>query len=209
MFGFIFKQMRRFRLLRLPSCEVGFRGKAYAMAFLNRRVILLSFLVVQIFLSLPLLPVWSQSEKSEMIDISAPEIQHNASFKPKAAGLALTVKALVSDDRAVSEVIFYYRSKDAKKYSKIRMRPVGSDSYSITIPKEKVFGLKVEYYIQAFDKEGNISLQGNAEVPLTITLELKATSEKRPWYKKLGDWAWKRGSGTVQNTVSTVEDIFK
>ena len=157
----------------------------------------------------PLLPVWSQSKQPELIDISAPEIQHNVSFQSKVAGVALTVEALVSDDRAVSEVMLYYRSKDAKKYSKMRMHPLGSSSYSITIPKEKVFGLRVEYYIQAFDREGNNSLQGNAEVPLTITLELKTASEKKPWYEKLGDWAWRRGSGTVKNTVSTVEDIFK
>lgn len=206
MLGTVFKQMRCLDFLRPSLCRMGAQAKASAM----RRVIWFFFLVIQVFLIFPLSSVWSQSEKSEMIDISAPEIQHNVSFQPKASGVALTVEAVVSDDRAVSDVTLHYRSKGAKKYSKVRMSPVGSSSYSITIPKEKVFGLKVEYYIQAFDKEGNHSLQGDAEVPLTITLELmKVPSEKKPWYKKLGDWAWKRGSGTVKNTVSTVEEIFK
>jgi len=72
-------------------------------------------------------------------------------------GEPLKIKASVTDDSSIKQVILYYRpTRQAMEYSKVTMSALGDNIYSATIPGQaitKEFDLM--YYIEALDEFGN------------------------------------------------------
>ena len=137
------------------------------------RVILVSMLVF----SLVLLPIAHAAELAlPSGDLTAPVIKHTPISKDALPGQPVGIKATVTDNVGVKEVILFYRENTAADFKRLKMkRDLDSFVYTANIPVVDSPGL--EYYIQATDLAGNTLLFGHAFSPLTITLAPAAADE--------------------------------
>ncbi|MCF6363389.1 MAG: hypothetical protein L3J88_08610 [Gammaproteobacteria bacterium] len=130
------------------------------------RVILVSLLVF----SLVLLPIAHAAELAlPSGDLTAPTIKHSPIRKDVPPGQPVDIKATVTDNVGVKEVILFYRESAEADFKRLKMnRDLDSFIYTVTVPVADAPGL--EYYIQATDLAGNTLLFGHAFSPLTITV---------------------------------------
>ena len=130
------------------------------------RTILVSLLVS----SLVLLPIAHAAELAlPSGDLTAPVIKHIPISKDALPGQPIDIKATVTDNVGVKEVILFYRENPAADFKRMKMkRDLDSFIYTASIPSIDSPGL--EYYIQATDLAGNALLFGHAFSPLTITV---------------------------------------
>ncbi|VAW97889.1 hypothetical protein MNBD_GAMMA20-751 [hydrothermal vent metagenome] len=137
------------------------------------RVILLSLLVS----SLVLLPIAHAAELAlPSGDLTAPVIKHTPIRKDVPPGQPVDIKAMVTDNVGVKEVILFYRESSSANFKRLKMnRDLDSFIYTVNIPVVDSPGL--EYYIQATDLAGNTLLFGHAFSPLTITVALAAADK--------------------------------
>ena len=137
------------------------------------RAILVSLLVS----SLVLLPIAHAAELAlPSGDLTAPVIKHTPISKDASPGQPVDIKATVTDNVGVKEVILFYRENPAADFKRLKMkRDLDSFIYTANIPSVDSPGL--EYYIQATDLAGNTLLFGHAFSPLTITVAPSAADE--------------------------------
>ncbi len=102
-------------------------------------------------------------------DLTAPVIKHSPIRKDVPPGQPVDIKAMVTDNVGVKEVILFYRESTATDFNRLKMnRDLDSFIYTVTVPVADAPGL--EYYIQATDLAGNPLLFGHAFSPLTVTV---------------------------------------
>ncbi len=102
-------------------------------------------------------------------DLIAPAIEHTPIGKDIPPGQSVDIKATVTDNVGVKEVILFYRESAATGFKRLPMnRDLDSFVYTANIPAVDSPGL--EYYIRATDLAGNTLLFGHAFSPLTITV---------------------------------------
>ncbi|MGE5631515.1 MAG: CehA/McbA family metallohydrolase [Caulobacteraceae bacterium] len=83
-------------------------------------------------------------------DTVAPIITHTPVTEAN-AGLDLTITAVISDDRQLTNAAVYYRTKGAAAYGTINMASTENGGYTAVIPKESLSIEGLEYYIEASD----------------------------------------------------------
>lgn len=180
---------------------------------IKSRALFLFLISFYSYLFVPLAPLWAQSLRLPAdSDQTAPAIQH----EPPALillGESALLEATVSDNRAVKEVLLFYRTVGDDDYLSLTMEPIGESRYRASLPSEEVREPGLEYYIQAIDSAGNIARQGFPFSPLEVIvsaaspegqqedfterifpeqergvgLKTEETTAK-PWYKKW--WVW-------------------
>ncbi len=131
----------------------------------NRVLFALTFIVTLI---LPVTAFAAEEFKVTPLDPMAPEVEHIPSESAAESGQDFRISARVTDNRAVKEVVLFYRTPDAEDYSPIRMEFDGADHYVATIPKEQVRAPNIEYYIKATDTAGNITFRAGKVEPLVV-----------------------------------------
>ena len=162
-----------------------------------RKAVVLSFVSFYAFLVLPLMPLWAQDRKIPLdSDITAPIILHKPNPRPIPSGEPMVIRATVTDNVMVDEVLLFFRFMDTREYFSMNMDSLGDNIYSATIPDQFAQEPGLEYYIQASDKAGNSGVfRGFSFSPLTI----KVVSVERPvvkaWYQKW--WVWTVVGGIV------------
>lgn len=107
-------------------------------------------------------------------------------------GKSVTIRATIEDEDGVFAPSVYVRTVGSTQYLNIPMHPAASSSspsssqaaksgvFEATIPGEVVLG-DLEYFIEAFDVEGNgPSQRGTPQVPLHIVVNDEASSSGTP-----------------------------
>ncbi|RME05726.1 MAG: tetratricopeptide repeat protein [Deltaproteobacteria bacterium] len=129
-------------------------------------------------------------------DQIAPSITH---YPPPAekrvpAGRKVDITANVTDNRSIESVTLYYRSVGDLRYLSTAMLPQGGKTFIGVIPAFLVTPVGVEYYIEARDEAGNVTLSASAADPYTIRVE-----REKAWYKKW--WVWGIGAAVIGTSV--------
>jgi len=102
-------------------------------------------------------------------DLIAPVIEHAPIEKDIYAGQQIDIKATVTDNVGVKNVILFYRDANAAEFKRLKMnRDLDSFIYTAQLTATDSPGL--EYYIQATDQGGNTLLFGYSFSPLTIAV---------------------------------------
>jgi hypothetical protein len=87
------------------------------------------------------------------VDDDPPKIDH-APVEEAPAGAALALSAAITDDSEIFEPTLYYRVAGTRKFLSASMHRIGVTRYSAAIP-EAVMTADVEYFIEAYDSNGN------------------------------------------------------
>ncbi|NOX91029.1 MAG: hypothetical protein GXP18_00835 [Gammaproteobacteria bacterium] len=102
-------------------------------------------------------------------DLIAPVIEHTPIKKDIYTGEQIDIKATVTDNVGVKNVILFYRDADTVEFKRLKMnRDLDSFIYTAQLAATDSPGL--EYYIQATDLAGNTLLFGYSFSPLTIAV---------------------------------------
>ncbi len=100
--------------------------------------------------------------RAQSADSTPPSILHTPPDGPMVLDEAFLVQAVVTDDVAVARVRLYFRAEGVEAYRTIEMAPARQGIYTATIPAHQRADRSIEYFIQAEDTTGNVSLRGAA-----------------------------------------------
>jgi len=127
-------------------------------------------LVTLLSVSFVLFPVVQAAELAlPSGDLIAPSIEHTPIEKDIYTGQQIDIKATVTDNVGVKDVILFYRDANATEFKRLKMnRDLDSFIYTAQLTATDSPGL--EYYIQATDQGGNTLLFGYSFSPLTIAV---------------------------------------
>lgn len=118
------------------------------------------------------------SARASALDNDPPKIDHTPVVDAP-AGAGLTVTAAITDESEVFEPTLYYRPAGTRKFLSASMHRVGMTRYSATIPEE-VMGGDVEYFIEAYDSNGNGPTQfASADSPRRVKVGAARSPEPR------------------------------
>ena len=116
-------------------------------------------------------------------------------------GSAIVVTVNVEDSLKFKKIVLAYRPSGSGTFLGREMEPVGSGSYSASIPDTATTGSSVVYYIEAQNDEGQpIASRGTEERPLVISFAASArSSSARASVQKRAE---RRESATRRRRVS-------
>lgn len=115
--------------------------------------------------------------KETQIDLLAPLIVHSLPAYTAAPGEPSEVSAVITDNIKVERAALHFRAQGERVYDTAPMSEGPDHVYSGRIPGSmiKSKSTSMEYYIEAKDAEGNVSLQGQPIAPLVIAVVQPAT----------------------------------
>ena len=127
-------------------------------------------LVTLLSVSFVLFPVVQAAELAlPSGDLIAPSIEHTPIEKDIYTGQQIDIKATVTDNVGVKDVILFYRDANATEFKRLKMNR-DLDSFIYTAQLIATDSPSLEYYIQATDQGGNTVLFGYSFSPLTIAV---------------------------------------
>jgi hypothetical protein len=91
-------------------------------------------------------------------DTQGPSIAHAPQATPQMAGNALAVTATITDASAVAGATLYFRRAGDTSWLTSAMTASGGDAWDATIPGGVIAEPAIEYYIEARDTGGNLSV---------------------------------------------------
>lgn len=133
---------------------------------------LLSFIAVALLALSPHLaeakPKKKKKEAEVALDTKPPVVTHvRVSKAPKSK--ALVIRARFEDESEIFAPSVYLRAKGGAEFEALPMKRV-ENGYETTISAEKM-GADLEYFIEAFDEQGNgPAREGSPESPLSISV---------------------------------------
>jgi len=138
---------------------------------MNRVLLVVS---VWTFLFVPLSPLWA--EDMAPVDQISPKINHNPVKKIIADGNSVEMTAILTDNDAIREGLLFYRPATSVAFVKVRMEAMGNHLYRAVIPAGDIPkpDSNLEYYIAVLDKTGNVTLQGLASEPMSVSVKAPA-----------------------------------
>ena len=92
-------------------------------------------------------------ESGVKLDVTTLKIYHDRVDKTY-EGLPLDIAVEISAPESVEKMILHYRKKGGKFYSKVEMERSGDFNYHTRIPREKISGKGIEYFIVVVGKDG-------------------------------------------------------
>jgi hypothetical protein len=106
------------------------------------------------------------------IDLFAPLIVHSLPAYTAAPGEPTEISAVITDNIKVEQAALHFRAQGERVYDTAPMSEGPDHIYSGRIPGSmiKSKSTSMEYYIEAKDAEGNVSLQGRPNAPLVIAV---------------------------------------
>lgn len=109
------------------------------------------------------------------VDTAAPRIEHEA-VESAVRGRALTLRARITDESGVFDPALLYRVGRTGPFLRLPMAAIDGerDLYTATVPAEVVSG-DLEYFLEAFDEQGNGPARfGAEEVPVLVRVLARA-----------------------------------
>ncbi|MBI3609898.1 MAG: hypothetical protein HY204_04240 [Nitrospirae bacterium] len=110
------------------------------------------------------------SPSGASIDLAAPTILHALPMYAARPGEALEISATITDNAKVAAAALRFRASGDPKYESTPMSEGPDHTYSARIPGSMIKGNNIEYYIEARDAEGNLSMEGRPSSPLAIAV---------------------------------------
>lgn len=107
---------------------------------------------------------------AQSVDEESPVIIHNAIDSGK-RGEVQEFVAEVTDNVGVAKVILYYRFRGASDYTSVEMEKQSDKRYVVSVDTTKESISLIEYYLEAVDESGQISLRGFSFEPLKRWLD--------------------------------------
>jgi hypothetical protein len=113
-----------------------------------------------------------QSIQRGPLDLIAPVIVHSLPAYTAKPGEPTEVSATITDNVKVDVAMLRFRAQGEKNYESIRMTEGPDHAFTAPIPGSmiKAESTSMEYYIEARDPEGNLSLEGRPTAPLVIAV---------------------------------------
>jgi len=111
-----------------------------------------------------------QAHAQSDIDVEPPIVEHEQ-VETGRAGVVQEFTATVVDDRALAEVLLFYRFAGEDTFENVPMLAVGGTSlFTATVATGSGDTRAIEYYIQARDQAGNRVIKGYAFSPLVRSM---------------------------------------
>ena len=113
-----------------------------------------------------------KSSQSGAVDLMAPVIVHSLPDYTAKPGEPTVISATITDNVKVVLATLRFRAQGEHNYESIRMSEGSDHVFSAPIPASmvKTGSTSMEYYIEARDAEGNLSLEGRPSAPLVIAV---------------------------------------
>lgn len=129
---------------------------------------------------------------AEAADDAPPVIKHTPVLKAE-PGSAVDITAQITDPGGVALPRLYFRPAGRAEYSSVSMVAGDKGRYVGTLPAMVVTDTGVEYYLEAFDAQGNgPTHHGTPQAPHRITVVKRTAAppppKTTPWYKTW--WFW-------------------
>ncbi len=116
-------------------------------------------------------------------DTDGPSIIHTP-VKFAKSNKPLMIKAKVNDKSGVKDVIINIKTEDGKIF-KYEMKREDKETYSLSVPKDKLKFYRLYYEIEATDINGNRSLLNDNGNPFEVNIE-QVKGSKKPLYIIIG-----------------------
>lgn len=107
---------------------------------------------------------------AQSVDEESPVIIHNAIDTGK-RGEVQEFVAEVTDNVGVAKVILHYRFRGASDYTSVEMEKQSEKRYVMSVDTTRESTSLIEYYLEAVDESGQISLRGFSFEPLKRWLD--------------------------------------
>ena len=119
-----------------------------------------------------LLVVASLAAQAQLADTQAPTLVYRAATTGGPAGELQTFVARASDESGLRSVALFYRQDPAAAYQRIEMRRLfdSIDEYMIAVETSRTASARIDYYLVATDKAGNLQGRGSLAEPLALEL---------------------------------------
>lgn len=111
----------------------------------------------------------SNTASAAPIDNVKPTLTHTKVTSAK-ANTAVTLSAVVMDNIAVTAVKAFYRVSGTDAYTELPLIAGENNRYVGTIPASAVTANGIDYYLAAYDGDGNVAYSGTAQVPHNIAV---------------------------------------
>jgi len=113
-----------------------------------------------------------KSSQTGPLDLIAPDIIHSLPAYTAKPGEPTVISATISDNVKVVLATLRFRAQGEHNYESIRMSEAPDNIFTAPIPASmiKAGSTSMEYYIEARDAEGNLSLEGRPSAPLVIAV---------------------------------------
>jgi len=113
-----------------------------------------------------------KSSQAGPLDLIAPVIVHSLPEYTAKPGEPTMISATITDNVKVVLATLRFRAQGEHNYESIRMSEGPDHVFAAPIPASmiKVGSTSMEYYIEARDAEGNLSLEGRPSAPLVIAV---------------------------------------
>lgn len=110
--------------------------------------------------------------QGETIDLIAPVISHSMPAYNATPGEPTEIMAAITDNMKIAQAALHFRAQGDPDYESAPMSKGPDQTYSGRIPGSMIMSnsTNMEYYIEAKDEEGNISLEGRPKAPLVIAV---------------------------------------
>ncbi len=86
------------------------------------------------------------------------------------AGEPLQFAVSVSGAENLAALDLYYRRSGEPAFSRLPMTTSDGRLYTATVPGPAVTGVELEYYIEALDSDGNLTVRGGKRFPLLVSV---------------------------------------
>lgn len=105
-------------------------------------------------------------------DLIAPMIVHTLPTYTAKPGTPAEISATITDNSKIAQAELHFRAQGDRNYETTGMSEGPGHTYSGRIPGSmiKTNSTSMEYYIEAKDMEGNVSIEGRPTVPLVIAV---------------------------------------
>lgn len=113
-----------------------------------------------------------KSSQGGPVDLLAPVIIHSLPEYTAKPGEPTLISAMITDNVKVVLATLRFRAQGEHNYESIRMSEAPDHVFTAPIPASmiKAGSTSMEYYIEARDAEGNLSLEGRPSAPLVIAV---------------------------------------
>lgn len=135
------------------------------------------------------LTAFAQPEIQQVATDQTPPVLHHETVRRVIEGQSLTLSVRASDDTGLDRVRLLYRVDALSAFQETLFLPRATDRYEVTLGSTELREPRVDYYIEAIDRAGNVTALGNELTPLVVAVTSPVRESDR--------WGWKKILGTV------------
>lgn len=145
--------------------------------------------IFSVLLVLFTLTAYAQPEIQQVATDQTPPALNHEPVRRVTEGQPLTLTVRASDDTGLDRVRLLYRSDALSEFREVLFQSIENDRYEVMLDANDLQGSRIDYYVEAIDKAGNVTALGNGITPLVVTVITPVHESDR--------WGWKKVLGAV------------